>query len=56
VTTIGNIKTATISTAWETGKQYEYKINVGFDAISIGAITVTDWGNGGAIEPDEDEF
>lgn len=56
VTTIGNIKTATISTAWETGKQYEYKINVGFDAIRIGAITVTDWVNGGAIEPDEDEF
>ena len=56
VTTIGNIKTATISTAWETGKQYEYKINVGFGAISIGAITVTDWVNGGAIEPDEDEF
>lgn len=57
VATTGNIKSATISAPeWKAGKKYEYNIHIGFDRISIGDITVTDWVDGSEIAPGLDEF
>ena len=53
VTTTGNIKSATIQTNWDTGKQYNYKINVSFDSISFGTLTVDDWADGENINSED---
>ena len=54
ITTTGNTTSASISIDWEPGKQYHYNINVSFEKISIGTITVKDWATGKQIGTTED--
>ena len=53
VTTTGNVKSAIIQTNWDAGKQYNYKINVSFDSISFGDITVDEWADGQIINSED---
>ena len=54
ITTTGNTTSAIITIDWKPGKQYHYNINVSFEKISIGTITVKDWSSGGQIGTTED--
>lgn len=48
-TTTGNTTSASIPINWVAGKQYHYKINVSFDAISFSPPTIKEWSTGGSI-------